>query len=232
MEQKGIKQIAHDFVDVLKKSFSYFTDYDKVKEYIDGCEEESFGSQVSSSLFSHTSSILDIVNSERVPSNTQVKFIEKVSLFGDTLHLKSFKSENRKTKKVIIKHLSNLLAASFKYAEASILNSSFDKLLKGSGVDETQIPKGLNPMELMNDSKLMNMFSENSELSSIINKMTTKLLDSKVDPMQLLGSIMTGNTQTGVLKDLFSDIEADIKEMDPTKLNEITNGIDNIISKK
>lgn len=228
---KGVKQLSVDFLDILKKSFPYFQDHEKVSEYLNKNTEEIIGQGVSDSLFEYTTNILDIVNSDKVPSSIQVKFIEKIELFSGLLHLKVFKSENRKTKKVIVKHLSNLLAASFKYAKASIFNSSFDKILKSNNSD-TVFPPNLNPMELMSDGKLMDMFSQNTELSSMVTRMTSKLMESKVDPMQLLGSIMSGNTQSGVVKDLFSDIENDIKKMDPEKLEGITKGIDDIISKK
>lgn len=230
MSESTINTISLEFVETLSK-FTYFTNKAlPIMDYIKECETEDLGRGISNSLFSYTTDILNIVNSDKVPSNADVKFLEKITLFNKTLNLKDFKSENRKTKKVIVKHLSNLLAVSFKYAESDVMNKSFENLMKSVTVD-SQLPANFNPMEMMNDGKLMDMFSQNNELTSIVNKMTTKLMDSKVDPMQLLGSIMSGNTQSGVLQSLFSDIENDIKNMDKDKLKDITKDLESIIKK-
>lgn len=207
-------QAVSKFIDTLE-TFEYF-DAAPVRTWLKDKDEETVGQELSKNLSKYISNVLDIVNSDKVPSNAQVRFLDDITLFGGTLNLGSFKAENRKTKRAIVKHLSNILAMSLQYSNT--------------------IPESMpvNPMALMSDPKIMDMFKSNGELSSIVKKMTDKLVSSKVDPASLLTSIMTGQSSGNddFLKDMFSEIESDIKKIKPEDMNDITSNFEHLIGKQ
>ena len=222
------------FIDTLKTSFGYFKNHTEIKDHIDSIDEKTLGKDISESLFKYTTNILDIVNSDSLPSSADLKFLDSVTLFDKKLSLKLFKPENKKTKKVIVKHLSNMLAASFEFTSGSMLPQlSYDSSRTRDADSPLVIPNfsGINPMELMNNSKLTDMFSNDAELSSVVDKMTKKLVDSDIDPMQLLGNLMSGDINNPKVKDLIAGVQDDIKGMDKEKLEGIAKGITGMMQK-
>lgn len=217
------------FIDTLSTCFEYFKNGQEIIKYIRETPSEEFGKELSQSLSKFASSILIVMNSDNVPTNAQIKFLDDVHLFKDKLHLKVFKPENKKTKKVIVKHLSKLLAVSLEFLAPE--DSGFLDPPEAEVPTGLNLPTGFNPMDLMGNSQLTEMFTKNKELGSMVEKMTNKLMENKVDPMQLLGSMMSGDVNNEFVKGLFVDVENDMKSMDKDKLQEITKNIESVIKK-
>ena len=214
-----LKESCIKFIDVLA-SFDYYKDAEskKVRDFINKASEKGELGTDLTSLLPFTKNILEITASNKVPSNVQVKFLDSVKLFGDTLCLRTFKSENRKTKKIIIKHLSNIIANLF--STTGTIPKELEYILQNDEEIESSV------------DSVLGMFQGNEELNGIVEKMTRKLTSGDMDPMQLLSSIMIGDTDNSKIQELIGDVKEDFEKMDKTKLEGINESITKVLQNK
>jgi hypothetical protein len=197
-----LKQLCVSFITTLS-TFEYFKDSTRLLEYINAQDASVLGNGMAP-LIAFMPEILNIINSEQPQSNKKFKFLESITLFDGQLKLDIFKNENKNTKKAIVKHLSNLLAASYEYTKnefsSSVLPQFEGKSMEG----------------------MIDVIQKSECLSGIIDKFSNKLTSSEIDPMQLLSSLMSGDINNSAVKGLIDEVQSDISKMDAKDIERLT----------
>lgn len=155
---------------------------------------------------------------------------DNVVLF-DILPFNLFKSENKNTKRSLIKHLSNM------YLVSNINNVG----LIGESVQQTQLQQQLQPQQFQQQTGPMSgLFKgglgellKSDALTNIVNNLSNKIRDENIDPTSLLMGMMTGqrNAQQDNLLNYLTETINTTLTNDQQFSNSISNSITNLTDK-
>lgn len=196
------KRVSLEFIESIDASFGYINkeSLETIKRLLDNTDENLM-KDTASMLYKYAINITDITSKQKLKNN-DFKFMNEIVLFQNTLHLNKFKSENKSTKKVLVIHLNNLLAASIHTIDLSIENMDI------KGISET--------------------IENNTILSNLVNTLTEKLTSKNVDITSLLGSLLTNPERAKdnpAFKEIFDIVEKDIQKIDKDSLQDMTNDL-------
>lgn len=151
--------------------------------------------------------------------NNDFKFLNDIVLFNGKLKLDVFKAENKNTKKSIVKYLSNIYLSTMPLSKKS---SSQDLVLFMTMSNLHKIPKeeastsGLGLGAGITD--LNKILNDNPEVSNIAKKIMNQFQEEKINPMNLLTEMNSGNSDT--LNNLVESIKSDMENLDKSKLED------------
>ena len=209
-----LKSTCISFVKTLG-NIDYFKETESLLEYIESVEEATLGKDNVYTLYKHLPCILELVNSEDVPGNKKFNFLNEVSLFNGKLKLELFKTENKKTKKALVKHLSNILKHSFEFTDSFPIDQSTFS----------------NPMQLASNEEVLDTIKNNKSLANIVENLTNKLTNDNIDPLKLMSSIMTGDMSDSTIQGILTTVQNDISKIDKSELDAITSQFEKFVTK-
>lgn len=206
---------------------------EEINKCIEKCNKDDeyfkeFVETVKSRLQEYSHNISSIVLTKRKISKNQYTFMNSIKLFEDTLDFSIFENENKNTKKTIVEFLhainmSCMLLFSALNKELSpeelskdlsdfILNmkSEVDKNIKA--VTKKGSNKNTDNKNNVNGDVFSSLMS-NSHILDIASDISKDLQSSKIDPMSLLTSLLSGkpNKQVnGIVESISKKIESKI----------------------
>ncbi len=203
-----LKTSCKSFIESLKGTFDYFKNSEYIIEYINDTSDEELGTEIYKMLVPFNNEITNLLNTSN-QKNAHFKFLEKIVLFK-LLNLRDFKSENKKTKISLVKHLVKLLSVSTNFVNIELLESV--------GTEITD--------------QLTSLFNESPQLNNLVEKLTNKVKNDNINPMELLGSLVTGNTGgsgSSSIQELMSEIKTDISKINKNDLEGMTKNLCGIL---
>jgi hypothetical protein len=247
---KEMNQLKSDCKDELKKSLKTFlnemtlsfdellgkivcSNLDKIKKklddstYFDGLAKDTF-----ETLNKHKDSIQTIVSKGKVKTS-EYDFLNDISLFSGALDMKVFASENKNTKKMLVKYLHTFYTACFMLTlqvnlDLDNLQELFEKTF---AIPQVQVPQQRvrrsrkSPSQDTGLDGLMSSLMGNDGVMEIASSISSRLQSDKIDPMSLLSSIMSGgglgdSNITSLITDISQQIESKIDsgELDASAL--------------
>lgn len=175
--------------------------------------------------------INEVVNTSGKIQSAKIKFLNNVVLFNGLLHFDIFEQENKATKIALIKYLHTIyLTANIGFIDADKLDETWAQNLatyidsiKQQSSKQITIPK--NDKNKNDSYDLFSSLMSNPEILNMAQELTNDLESQKVDPMSLLGSLMSGKQDpklTKLVSNITSKIETKISngEINKTELEE------------
>jgi hypothetical protein len=174
----------------------------------------------------YQSDILKVVECKGKIKGNWFDFLDKIKLFSNLINFDVFKSENKNTKRTLVK---NLYFQVYKCNELTSTNfkETLDALKEQIGETSTmQLPESMSdlPREAL-DSMGMGSFLNNPALSSIMNSTLKGIKDSGMNPLDMVSQILSGGSND-VLNSLMDSVSKEITdkmasgELDENQLQE------------
>jgi hypothetical protein len=257
VQERGINPMIES---ELKKTLSgFFNEIDLVFDYVDKSIVEKlykFLKQLENSdkiqdfttntlpvLKKYEKEISYIVTTRNKIRTNDLEFLNNIVLFDNILDFKVFSSENKNTKKSIIKYLYNIYMSIFilnfgfvsdnnideftqqlssfvssmqkRMQEESVVSTVIDTKNKVNSRKPRPIPgNSSNPTNNQNFGNLLESLMQNGDIMSLATDLSKDIQSENLDPMMLLTSMMSGKPDNKIQK-LVENITSKIE----TKIN-------------
>ena len=225
-----------NFVNEIELSFDYISEStrENLKTKITELEENGeLVKDLNNYLSSFAEKICKVQFAQGKLKGEHYSFLKNINLFG-VLSFEEFKNENKSTKRSLIHYLYSfyiLSSASENNEEAIKLVQDMVKSAKqqeDTTNPESQttsspvnLPKDFKKMQqklrknkgAMNEmNNLMSQLMSNKEIMSIATDISKEFQNKKIDPNQMLSSIMSGNMNAPEIKNMFDTVSNKLEE--------------------
>lgn len=196
----SLKELSRKFILELSTAFDYLKSSKYILEYLNNSNMADLELDLQTGLNQYKMQILLLSVKTTGLKNSDFKFLEKITIFK-LLNLNVFKSESKKTKMSIVKHLANIVVLLPQLPETDIQNSGLPNLLGG-----------------------------NEQLNALAEKVMSQIQHDNINPMNLLGSLMSGNIEDTNLVSLLDTIKEDVSKIDKTELTKMVGNLQNVLN--
>lgn len=250
------------FVNELELSFEYIKEEERVK-LLELTTLESFKNNpenlgnLNSTLEKFSEEICKVQFAKGKISSNDYSFLKNITLF-DFFSFEPFLTENKNTKRSIVNYLYSFYIFSsasdnnqkalemIESLQKNILenvssssSSKKQKKNKNELGDLSNLTKNLrkNPGAMNDVGKLVSDLMGNKEIMSIANDVSKQFQENKIDPTQLMSSLMSGDMNNPQLKSIFENVSSTIEQkisdgsIDKDALEDQTNSIMSKIAK-
>jgi hypothetical protein len=208
MEQSTVSKNCLEFINNIKRSFSYV----QVDEMalLAQSDTKEFKQSVIDALYGYAAVMTRVSNGK--VKNNDFKFLNDITIMG--LSLSVFKGENKNTKRMIVSHLVNILAAGIQDKDIVVPAGTLVPVPTGSAMKPSQ------------DSlkELMSEIGKDNVLGTMIQDVSAKISSGQIDPNKLLATLLSnpsGAASDPAFKDIFDIVQRDVDKINPKSLDKI-----------
>ena len=251
--EKEFVSTLKDLINEMDLVFEYIpkTTIEKLSKYLVTLEEDKTFLNTEMKSFSETvkpfeQELYKIAFGQQKLKRTNFKFMENLALFNNNLNFSVFNNENKNTKKTIVTYLNTMyLSCAFTYLNiddntplsqlSNELNQFISSVSNRNNEDEIEEIKPLNSSPKKNPSDIFGSLLSNQQLMSMADDISKTIQHENIDPMSLIGSIMSGKPNkklNKLLNKVSKNIESKLEsgELNKDELQEQANSIMNVIN--
>lgn len=184
-------------------------------------EFEKFLEYTYAHLNTFESNLSLILFSKRKLKSADYNFLKNIRLFNLILNFNTFENESKSTKKSLIQYLYNLyMCCSFLNIQTEVSTDAVNEFVnriqnEATSTNTVAIAVKPTPQTLISrsgvgDSNGLSDLMGNSDIMKIATDIAEQMKNEDINPMALMTSLMSGNTENGPLKDIIAKIQSKV----------------------